>query len=60
MSSRFFYTNQNSNCTFRIPTENDFELVKVDNPDLKDGEFLIHDLWMSVDPPYAWAPHEGN
>ena len=33
-----------------MPTENDFQLVKVDVPDVKDGEFLVRNLWMSVDP----------
>ena len=33
-----------------MPTENDFELVEVDIPDLKGGEFLVHNIWMSVDP----------
>ena len=35
---------------FGMPTENDFELVEVDIPDLKGGEFLVHNIWMSVDP----------
>jgi len=33
-----------------MPTENDFQLVKVTVPDLKDGEFLVRNVWMSVDP----------
>jgi NADPH-dependent curcumin reductase CurA len=33
-----------------MPTENDFELVKVDVPDLKNREFLVRNVWMSVDP----------
>ncbi len=33
-----------------MPTEDDFQLVKVDVPELKDGEFLVRNLWMSVDP----------
>lgn len=33
-----------------MPTENDFQLVKVNIPDLKDGEFLVRNVWMSVDP----------
>jgi NADPH-dependent curcumin reductase CurA len=33
-----------------IPTENDFELVKVNVPDPKDGQFLVRNIWMSVDP----------
>ncbi|MGA6989755.1 MAG: NADP-dependent oxidoreductase [Nitrososphaeraceae archaeon] len=33
-----------------MPTEDNFQLVKVDIPDLKDGEFLVRNIWMSVDP----------
>ena len=33
-----------------MPTENDFQLVRVEVPDLKDGEFLVRNIWMSVDP----------
>ena len=33
-----------------VPTENDFQLVKVDVPDPNDGEFLVRNTWMSVDP----------
>jgi NADPH-dependent curcumin reductase CurA len=33
-----------------MPTESDFELVKVNVPDPKDGEFLVRNIWMSVDP----------
>ena len=33
-----------------MPTEDDFQLVKVDVPELKDGEFLVRNIWMSVDP----------
>jgi NADPH-dependent curcumin reductase CurA len=33
-----------------MPTEDDFQLVKVNIPDLKDGEFLVRNIWMSVDP----------
>src|SRR6188472_4467048 len=33
-----------------IPTENDFELVKVNVLDPKEGEFLVRNIWMSVDP----------
>ena len=33
-----------------IPTENDFELVRVNVPRLKEGQFLVQNLWMSVDP----------
>ena len=32
------------------PTENDFELVKVHIPLLKQGQFLVRNSWMSVDP----------
>lgn len=33
-----------------MPTENDFELVRVNIPDLNDDEFLVRNVWMSVDP----------
>jgi NADPH-dependent curcumin reductase CurA len=33
-----------------MPTESNFELVKVNVSDLKDGEFLVRNIWMSVDP----------
>ena len=33
-----------------MPTENDFQIVRVEVPDLKDGEFLVRKIWMSVDP----------
>jgi NADPH-dependent curcumin reductase CurA len=33
-----------------MPTEDDFQLVKVNVPDLKDGKFLVRNIWMSVDP----------
>ena len=33
-----------------MPTESNFELVKVNVLDPKDGEFLVRNLWMSVDP----------
>src|ERR687891_128406 len=33
-----------------MPTENDFQLVTVNIPDVKDGEFLVRNIWMSVDP----------
>jgi NADPH-dependent curcumin reductase CurA len=33
-----------------MPTESNFELVKVNISDLKDGEFLVRNIWMSVDP----------
>jgi NADPH-dependent curcumin reductase CurA len=33
-----------------MPTESNFELVKVNVPDPKDGEFLVRNIWMSVDP----------
>jgi NADPH-dependent curcumin reductase CurA len=31
-------------------TENDFELVQVNIPQLKEDEFLVRNIWMSVDP----------
>jgi len=33
-----------------MPTEHVFELAKVDVPEPKEGEFLIRNIWMSVDP----------
>lgn len=33
-----------------MPTENDFQLVKLDVPDLNDSEFLVRNIWLSVDP----------
>ena len=33
-----------------MPTESNFELVKVNVPDPNDGEFLVRNIWMSVDP----------
>jgi NADPH-dependent curcumin reductase CurA len=33
-----------------MPSESTFELVKVNVPDPKDGEFLVRNIWMSVDP----------
>ena len=33
-----------------MPTEDIFELVKVDLPEPKEGEFLVRNVWMSVDP----------
>ena len=33
-----------------MPTEDNFQLVKVNIPDLKESEFLVHNIWMSVDP----------
>jgi NADPH-dependent curcumin reductase CurA len=33
-----------------IPTESNFELVQVSIPDPKEGEFLVRNVWMSVDP----------
>ncbi|HVI21043.1 MAG TPA: NADP-dependent oxidoreductase, partial [Bacillus sp. (in: firmicutes)] len=32
------------------PTEDIFELAKVDVPEPKEGEFLVRNVWMSVDP----------
>ena len=43
MSSRFFYTNQNSNVHLEYLLRMILRLVKVDNPDLKDREFLSSD-----------------
>ena len=33
-----------------MPTEEIFEIVKVDIPKPKEGEFLVRNIWMSVDP----------
>ena len=33
-----------------MPTEDIFELAKVDIQKPKGGEFLVHNIWMSVDP----------
>jgi NADPH-dependent curcumin reductase CurA len=33
-----------------IPTESNFELVQVSVPDPKEAEFLVRNIWMSVDP----------
>jgi NADPH-dependent curcumin reductase CurA len=33
-----------------MPTEDIFEIVQVEIPELKDGEFLVRNIWMSVDP----------
>ncbi len=32
-----------------FPTESNFELVQVSVPDPKEGEFLVRNIWMSVD-----------
>jgi NADPH-dependent curcumin reductase CurA len=32
-------------------TEDDFELVEVEVPEIKkEGEFLVRNIWMSIDP----------
>ena len=31
-------------------TEDDFELAEVKVPRIKEGEFLVHNIWMSIDP----------
>lgn len=33
-----------------MPTEHTFELAEVELPELADGEFLVRNIWMSVDP----------
>jgi NADPH-dependent curcumin reductase CurA len=33
-----------------MPTEDIFEIAKVDIPQPKEGEFLVRNIWMSVDP----------
>jgi NADPH-dependent curcumin reductase CurA len=43
-----------------MPTENNFQLVKVNIPDLKDGEFLVGNTNSDVSRSlYAWT-HERN
>jgi NADPH-dependent curcumin reductase CurA len=39
-----------------FPTEENFELVQVDIPEPKEGEFLVRNIWMSLDPicGYIW------
>ncbi|MGI0042187.1 MAG: hypothetical protein ACRD47_00630 [Nitrososphaeraceae archaeon] len=29
-----------------MPTKDSFQLVKVNIPELKDGEFLVHNIWI--------------
>jgi NADPH-dependent curcumin reductase CurA len=33
-----------------MPSEDNFQLVKINVPDIKDAEFLVRNIWMSVDP----------
>jgi len=33
-----------------MPTNENFELVEVQIPEPRDGEFLVRNIWMSVDP----------
>jgi NADPH-dependent curcumin reductase CurA len=33
-----------------MPTEDIFEIAKVGIPQPKEGEFLVRNVWMSVDP----------
>ena len=33
-----------------MPIEDIFELAKVDVPETKEGEFLLRNIWMSVEP----------
>ena len=33
-----------------IPTEDNFKFVRLSVPDPKEGEFLVRNIWMSVDP----------
>jgi NADPH-dependent curcumin reductase CurA len=33
-----------------MPTNDNFELVEVQVPDPNDGEFLVRNIWMSIDP----------
>jgi hypothetical protein len=44
-----------------IPTQNDFELDIVGAPAPRDGEFLVRNLYLSVDPAQrGWASDAGN
>ena len=33
-----------------MPTNENFEIVEVQIPEARDGEFLVRNIWMSVDP----------
>ncbi|HYA81929.1 MAG TPA: NADP-dependent oxidoreductase, partial [Candidatus Bathyarchaeia archaeon] len=33
-----------------MPTNRNFKLVEVQIPEPSDGEFLVRNIWMSVDP----------
>src|SRR5215471_2828458 len=33
-----------------MPSNENFEIVEVQIPELRDGEFLVRNIWMSVDP----------
>jgi len=37
-------------CPIGMPTNENFEIVGVQVPEPRHGEFLIRNIWMSVDP----------
>ncbi len=46
---------------YGMPTENNFKLVKVHLPEpTKEGEFLVRNIWMSVDPYMRGRMREGG
>jgi NADPH-dependent curcumin reductase CurA len=46
---------------YGMPTENNFKLVQVHIPEpTKEGEFLVRNIWMSVDPYMRGRMREGN
>jgi NADPH-dependent curcumin reductase CurA len=38
-----------------MPINENFELVEVQIPESRDGEFLVRNIWMSVDPYMRWS-----
>ena len=36
-----------------MPTSENFELAEVEVPELTEGEFLVRNIWMSVEPVVA-------
>src|SRR5258708_23206532 len=34
-----------------IPQANNFEIIESDVPELRDGEILVHNVYLSVEPP---------
>lgn len=43
-----------------MPTEDNFELVEVQIPKPKEGEYLVRNIWMSVDPYMRGRMRQGN